>query len=90
MAIVFFEEQKRQQYLIIVFILVTLVTVAVFWFGVFQKPETEIIQLPSSPFSKKVDINFGTLTDPRLEQLELFQEIPPLASGAGRDNPFAP
>ena len=90
MAIVFFEEQKRQRYLIMIFGAVTLVTIAVFWFGVFQKPETEIIQLPSSPFSKKVEINFDTLTDLRLGQLELFQAIPPFALEAGRNNPFAP
>jgi len=90
MAIVFSEEKKRQQYLIVIFAVVVLATVAVFWFGVFQAPKTEVVQIPTSPFSKKVEINFSTLDDPRLADLELFSGITAFAGETGRANPFAP
>jgi hypothetical protein len=88
MAIVFFEEQKKQQYLILVFGVVILATVTVFWFGVFQRPPLGPLEIPESPYSKKVEINFEVFKNPALSKMELFSEIQPFAGAAGRENPF--
>ena len=90
MAIVFFEEQKRQQLLVLIFAVVVVAIAAVFWLGVFRKGGDEAINLPSSPYSKKTEINFQTLDNPALSTRNLFQEIPPRIDLAGRDNPFLP
>ena len=88
MAIVFFEEQKRQQYLILVFGVVILATVTVFWFGVFQRPPLGPLESPESPYSKKVEINFEVFKNPALSKMELFSEIRPFEGVVGRENPF--
>lgn len=90
MAIVFFEEQRRQQLLVLIFAVVVVAIAAVFWLGVFRKPANEVIDLPFSPYSKKVEINFQVLESPVLSAQNLFQEIQPPETSPGRDNPFLP
>ncbi|MDP2926687.1 MAG: hypothetical protein Q8N65_00905 [bacterium] len=88
MAIVFSEQKKRQQYLILVFTIVILATAIVFWFGVFKKP-TESPPLPSLSI-RKVEINFKVFDQPLLSELELFEEVPVFEGAFGRNNPFLP
>jgi hypothetical protein len=87
MAIIFLQERKRQQYLILVFIIVVLMTIGFFWFGVFQKPSIEGgIIIPSAP--KKIKIDLKVFENPVLKILEPFEEIPPFPEEFGRENPF--
>lgn len=88
MAIVFSEQKKRQQYLILIFTIVVLATATVFWFGVFKKP-TE--QPPSSSLPiRRIEINFQVFDQAILSELELFEEVPAFEGVFGRNNPFLP
>ncbi|OHA62113.1 MAG: hypothetical protein A2117_00625 [Candidatus Wildermuthbacteria bacterium GWA2_46_15] len=88
MAIVFSEQKKRQQYLILVFTIVILATAIVFWFGVFKKP---IETPPSSSLPiRKIEINFQVFDQSLLSELELFEEVPAFEGVLGRNNPFLP
>ncbi len=86
MAIVFSEKQKKQQYLILVFVAVAIVTALVFYFGVFKKPKPEsvIILAPA----KKVEIDFNVFKSPVLSKLQPFEEVPEFVGEIGRENPF--
>ena len=88
MAIVFSEQKKRQQYLILVFTIVVLATATVFWFGVFKKPAEP---LPSSSLPiRRIGINFQVFDQSLLSELELFKEVPAFEGVLGRNNPFLP
>ncbi len=88
MAIVFSEKQKNQQYLILIFIFVSIVTGLVFYFGVFKKPEEKSIIVLAPP--KKVEIDFQVFENSLLSKLEQFEEIVEFEGEIGRDNPFNP
>lgn len=88
MAIVFSEQKKKQQYLILVFAVVILATVTLFWFGVFKKPAEPA---PSSSLPvRRIEINFSVFDQTTLSELELFEEVPAFEGVLGRNNPFLP
>jgi len=89
MAIVFLQKRKIQNYLILIFIGVLLITTIVIWQGFFRK---EKIPLPEEVLRppKKAEINFEVLKNSLLKNLEPFQEIPPFEKEVGRENPFLP
>lgn len=91
MAITFVEQRKKQKYLIWIFVLFSLATLIVVWFGFFRKkpllyltPQITVI----SP--RQVQINFELLESDALKSLEQFEGIPPLEGQKGRQNPFLP
>jgi hypothetical protein len=87
MAIVFFEERKRQQLLIPILIVVVTIAVAILWFGVIREGSKQpLVTVPE----KKIEINLSVLENPILSELELFKEIAPFDKEAGRENPFLP
>ncbi len=96
MAITFTQEKtllgqkKKQQYLILAFVGIVLITSAVLWFGVFKKsqPVAPIEGMPISP--QTITINFGVLQNKIFDTLE---KAPPKAqepATIGRVNPFIP
>ncbi len=91
MAITFLEREKIQRYLILVFLAIVLITIFLIWYNFLRKQEfiivepEEILILP-----KKIEIDFGILKSPILEELKPFEEIPPLEEKIGRENPFIP
>lgn len=89
MAIVFSEQKKKQQNLILVFILVILATSLVIWLGVFKKPKNS--QEPSFSFSQKIaEIDFRILESPIFSELKLSRLVPAFKGETGRDNPYLP
>jgi len=88
----FFQEQKKQRYLIIVFIVVTLLIIFVIWRGFFgSKTSSTATTIPTAPFVfKKIQIDMAVLKDPRLAELQPFEEIIPFTETVGRSNPFIP
>lgn len=88
MAIVFSEKRKKQQYLILVFAAVAVLTGLVFYFGVFRKPKEEEFIIPIS--IKKVEIDFDVFKNPVLSKLQPFEEVVEFAGELGRDTPFNP
>jgi hypothetical protein len=87
MAIIFFEQQKKQQILLMVFAVVFVLTLALLWFGVFQKPKPALG--PTFP-ERKLEIDLGLLEEEKLKKLAPFVEIQPLEISPGRENPFLP
>lgn len=88
MAIVFSEKQKKQQYLILIFAAVAIITGLVFYFGVFKKPEEKSIIILAP--AQKVEIDFNILKNPVLSKLQPFEEVIEFEGEIGRDNPFNP
>jgi len=90
MAIVFLQQRKIQRNLIIVFLLVSVVTVVVIWQGFFKK-ESQV--LPEETFllpKEEVKIDFEFFKNAQLQNLFPFAEIQPFEGETGRDNPFLP
>lgn len=88
MAITFLEKKERQKNLIFALIIVILATFIIVWSGFFreEKPVEEMIVLPPP----KIEIDWQTLKNPKLEELQLPQEIPSFEEKAGRENPLIP
>ena len=90
MAITFLEKRKRLEYLFPILGVVLLITIFVLWQGFFKKPPELIPELPLKPVIKKVEIDFEILKSPQLEELQLFEKVPPYEEEIGRENPFIP
>ncbi|MBI4101717.1 MAG: hypothetical protein HY443_02010 [Candidatus Nealsonbacteria bacterium] len=77
--------------LIPILAVVILLTVLNFWRGFARKSEPA--PLPEENFltsAKQVEIEWGTIKDEALDDLDLFPSLPDLGAEAGRDNPFEP
>ena len=90
MAVVFRKKRRIQQYLILIFGIVIVVSAIVFWYG-FNKKETGQAQneqgLSAIP---AIRINLDVLKNAELEKLEPFASPRPFEGQAGRENPFIP
>lgn len=93
----FLQQRKKQKYLIGVVVVFLVLTVYVVYTGFFKKAEEiattgENEAAVTTSFQKDIKINFDVFKNPILEQLEPFEEIPPLSGQevAGRTNPFTP
>ena len=73
--------------LILVLILV-LAIILVIWFFFLKKPSLPVFFEASEFIVPK--INLETLSDPRIENLKSFPELPSLLVEIGRENPFLP
>jgi len=85
------EQTKKQKYLVIVLIVLVLVIFIVIYRGYFVKeivPTEPTVLMPG----RKIEINFETLKNPVLNQLQPFEKIEPLGPEVpvGRENPFVP
>ena len=86
MAITFFQQRKKQKYLIGAFIVMILAILVIVWQGFLLKPKPPIKVLKPP----EIKINFEVLKSPILESFQPFEEIPPFEEEAGRENPFLP
>lgn len=98
MAVTFLQKRKIQRYLIPIFIILILITIIVIWRGFFVKEEPILPEKVLIP-PKKIEIDFGVLKSPVLEELQPFEEIKPfeevvvegeVIEKLGRENPFLP
>lgn len=91
MALALAFQQKKQKYLIGLFLAVILITAVVAWFGFFREekaPTSQIVVSAPPP----IIINFDLLQNNQfLKEAQPFEEIPPLPPGGrvGRQNPFS-
>lgn len=96
MAIVFAQQKKRQNILIIILITSLIVTGFVLYFGFFKerKTPTELYYEENTQAAQEeIKIDFSVLENPLLKDLQPFSEIQPYntSTGAiGRENPFLP
>lgn len=86
MAIIFFQQRKRQRYLIGAFIVMVLAILVIVWQGFLLKPKTQI-EILKPP---EIKINFEVLKNPILESFQSLEEISPFEEETGRENPFLP
>lgn len=89
MAITFLEKRKRLRYLFPILAIIVLITAIVIWRGFFVKEKPVLPPIEKAP-AKKIEINFETLKNPLLQELQTFEEIPPFEEEVGRENPFIP
>lgn len=92
MAVQYIREKKKQRYLLLVFGVVIVVTLAVVWFGFLQDKVTFFkAQTPApSPFASRniIQIDFDFLEGSLLKEMDVFNEVSPYEGGIGRENPF--
>lgn len=90
MAIEFLQAQKKQRYLMLILTLVICAILLIVWLGFFRSPTTIV---PVSVFEEtkpKIEINWDTMSDTKLEVLNSFEQISELKDEIGRENPFTP
>ena len=87
MAITFIEPKRKQQYLILLLIVIVLGVSFLVWNYFLAKPALPVSK-PTPP--AEIKINFEILKNPILEKLQPFEKIPPFEEGIGRENPFTP
>jgi len=91
--ITFFEIEKRQRFLLIVFLILISLGLLV-WFGYF-KPSSFAFLFPKVEFSypriEEIKIKMDLFDNPILKNLEPFPQIEaPTSSEIGKENPFLP
>ena len=87
MAITFLEERKKQRRLVLILTLVIFTILLVVWYGFFMKKETVSPPLPVL-IPQKIEIDWQTLKNPQLQEMQPFEEIFPFEEEIGRENPF--
>lgn len=95
MALNLVEKKKQQQILILVLVVVMLITATVLWFGYFKQAPIVVVSEESPqgvalPMPQQVEINFGVLSLPPLEELNAPEEPIEEPQVKGRSNPFLP
>lgn len=92
MPLTLLQRKKLQQGLILVLIAVLFITAAVLWLGFFKKEPEPSIEPGGAvgPQLQPVEIDFGVLQLPLLQELNVPAKpvLEPLTKG--RDNPFLP
>ncbi|PIP23797.1 MAG: hypothetical protein COX90_02000 [Candidatus Nealsonbacteria bacterium CG_4_10_14_0_2_um_filter_38_17] len=90
----FLQQRKKQRYLVLVFAGAIFVILLLIWSNFFNKPSSEPT-LPSPGVvivPKEIKINTDILKDPRLGELQPYEEIAPFTETdtekIGRKNPF--
>ncbi|MEK7510313.1 MAG: hypothetical protein AAB567_01995 [Patescibacteria group bacterium] len=94
MAITFFQQSKKQKYLLVGLISITVVAGGLVWYIFFQQGQGEIpsfLQLGVLP-PEKIQIDFQIFQHPIFQELEDPAEPLPLLvpEELGKENPFAP
>ncbi|KKU86515.1 MAG: hypothetical protein A2667_03485 [Candidatus Wildermuthbacteria bacterium RIFCSPHIGHO2_01_FULL_47_27] len=96
MAITFSRQKRKQQYLILVFVVIIFVTLGVVWKG-FMSPSAAPQSIPAATEPVRppeINIDFELLDklsgEEATQDLEEFPQIPVLPEGTivGRENPF--
>jgi len=90
MPIDFIQQRKKQKYLTLIVIALFIIISVILWFGYFRKPELSLEAIPSLGVVKEIKIDFNVLENPFLQELQVFEKIPPFEGEIGRDNPFLP
>ena len=80
-------QRNRLKFLVPVLGLIILITILVFWRGLFlgKGPERIIINSPA-----EIKINFNILKSQDVADLEEFEQIPSFEGTPGKENPFLP
>lgn len=79
--------EKRQQILLLILAIILFIG-AIWFFYPRVKPILPAVPEPKKP--EKLVINFGLLEDPKIKELQPFEEIKPFEGEIGRENPFLP
>jgi len=87
MAITFGIHQKKEKKQIIIIAILVVVGILVVMFIKKWQPASLPVEM-SNPAGPK--INWETLSDERIENLQPFEEIPVFEGEVGRENPFLP
>ncbi|MEK7482398.1 MAG: hypothetical protein AAB620_01230 [Patescibacteria group bacterium] len=90
MAVVFQKKRRAQQYLILTFAIVVVVSAIVLWYGFNKKEAKQANNAQSLPAIPMVRVNLDVLKSAELEKLEPFARPRPFEGQAGRENPFLP
>ena len=90
MAVDFKEKRKKQKYLILVVAGILIVIGVILYFGYFKKSDELIVPGPAFTPKKDIKINYETLENPVLDQLESFPKTMDYKGELGKSNPFLP
>lgn len=92
MALTLVQRKKMQQALILVLVAVLFITAVVLWLGYFKKEPVSVIQPQGGvqPQLQQVEVNFGVLSLPLLQELDIPGEPVLEPDVKGRSNPFLP
>lgn len=90
MAITFLQEKKKQRYLVLILALVICAILLIVWLGFLREAEPTSLPVLPDLAPPQVEIDWATLQDPRLTELQAFEQILPLEEEIGRENPFLP
>ena len=88
----FIQQKKKQQYLIYALAAFLLIIIGYLGYNFLgkKKPVEEITGVQEAILPpKKIEINFGVLKNPLIDQLQMYQEIQPFEGQIGRDNPIS-
>ena len=92
MAFTLLQRKKMQQGLVLVLIAVLFITASVLWLGFFQSAPVSLGEPQGivGPQSQSVEVNFGVLSLPLLQELNTPVEPVQEPELKGRSNPFLP
>lgn len=90
MAITFLQEKKRQRRMVLILGVLIVAILIVVWQGFLKKEEEAPPIIPQVLVPKEVKIDWETLKDPKLEELQAFEGIKPFEEEIGRENSFLP
>lgn len=93
MPITFIRKRKKQEYLIVIFVIILLAVGFILWRGFLRTERVEKFIFPgiTPPPTRTIKINIGVLENLSLQELQPFEGILSPAPGTeGRDNPFLP
>lgn len=84
-------DTKKKPPIILIVGLVALIALAVgAWQFFLNKTELTPVSYENIPEPERIEIDSKFLESPEIEELILFEEIPPFEGEIGRDNPFIP
>lgn len=87
--VTFYQKEKKQKFLLIVFFGVVLITILILYFGL-KRPSAHV-SIEEEISSKTIEIDFSVLKNPILKELESYEKIEPVEpEKVGRENPFSP
>jgi hypothetical protein len=91
MAVDFIKQKEKQKKLVSLVVVVIIITGLILWFGYFRDSDQGVEEaMPSVSTIREIKVNFDILDQPFLEEIIVFEEIPPFEGEAGRENPFLP
>jgi len=90
MAITFLQAKKRQKNLTLILVLVIIAILVIVWQGFLKGGGTPTLPYVTPLTPRGVNIDWPTLEDSQITELQAFEKILLFEDEIGRENPFIP